>query len=121
MATDARLLYKRNWARTKKHGDWRRTAWNSGFVCAAAPGDGTFPDGCYYDYSLEFHEPFGEQLGLMENPRFQTRVMLCKNCHRVEHNMRFSLARGAASLVHIDIEKEIMDMGYRNWLKEYIA
>ena len=122
MSTKLERLRWRNKRRDRVHPNWRRTAWNSGFVCAAAESPGTGPEGCTFNCELELHEPFGEQVPLAgEAPKFQVRVLLCKSCHRNEHYGRFSLKRANESILHLDLADEIDAMGgLAKWEAKYI-
>lgn len=98
--------------RAKRHGpDWRGFVWKYGFACA-----NILEDGCLVDKALEFHHPLDGTWEDYDN----TRVLLCKECHRKMHNGGFSRARGYDALVAEDCEKEMeLCGGMWAWVKRY--
>ena len=112
---EVRSRTHRNSLRAARHGqDWRAVVWEYGNACANI-GRIAFPD-CWETEALEFHEPFGE-IKLKPIAMLQSRMLLCKSCHLVVHNGRFPLERGLESMVHQDIEDEmVFDGGYFAWL-----
>ena len=67
----------RNYRRTERHGNWRQTAVDSGFMCIYPVDE--LP--CGEIDNLQFHERFGEAT----DGRMQQRVLLCVDHHSLVH------------------------------------
>lgn len=109
MLSEKRRFQCRLANRTYRHGNWRQVVVDCGGMCT----------NCYAVRTLEFHEPFGEdKYGW---GKFQTRVLLCHDCHSLEHEKMFAENRNiqpSRLMEDVDIEI-IMEGGYNNWIKNH--
>ncbi len=105
-----RAAFQSRMAKRKlRHGGrWRQVFIDCGGMCLM----------CYNVSSLEFHEPFGEdKLGWGV---FQSRVVLCHDCHAGEPNTPDSYTVGQPSQLAEDVAIEmIICGGYDNWVKKF--
>ena len=105
--------------RNTHHGwDWRGLIEYYGRTCANTEVS-ELNGYCLETESLELHEPFGEMksraVQVNTQGMFQMRVLLCRHCHRDDHQRHFSMLRGLDSLYLLDTDAEIMESDVEPW------
>ena len=92
--------YNRNYRRTERHGNWRQTVVDSGFMCIYPVDE--LP--CGETDNIQFHERFGEAT----DGRMQQRVLLCVDHHSLAHGDFYNI--GPAD--HYNTSHLIEDIAY---------
>ena len=108
--SERRKFQQRMANRAYRHGkNWRQVVVDCGGMCLT----------CNIAKGLEFHELFGEDRHSLG--KFQTRVLLCHDCHSLEHGEVFGGKRNIyPSQLLEDVDAEmIAEGGYSNWIKNH--
>lgn len=105
-------LKKRNYHRTRRHGNWRQTWIDCGGMCVWKECSGEV---CGEVMGLEFHEAFGEDH--KGDGRMQQRILLCRRHHDMAHPQLSVNTTRPYSRLNEDVQAEILLCGsYERWL-----